>query len=148
MAGPRGLAAALLAALALGACGEKSEPDLSDIPPPRATSTERPELEIVATGDREAVRYRVTGDARPGSARITLRNELARPTSGRMVRTDEALSPAELAGRLARLPRVGPPRTAPGRSSTVTVQLRPGTYYVVGDQPVSDRPTSFIVTPP
>lgn len=153
MAGTRAVAAGLLAALALAACGEKPEPDLSKIPPPRATAAgtaaaqERPELTITAEGDREAIRYRVTGEPEAGPVRVTLRNQSPRPTTGRMVRAERELSPADLTAELDRLPAVGPPRTEPGKSSTVSLELQPGTYYVVGDQPVADRPASFRVAP-
>ena len=149
MAGTRGVALALLAALALAACGEKPEPDLSKIPPPRSSPDSPAELIIIARGDREAIRYEISRfgalDRPLDRARITLRNEASEPTTGRMVRTDRELSPAELTAQLDRLPALGPPRSEPGKTSAVDGELKPGTYYVVGDQPVSDRPASFRV---
>ncbi len=86
--------------------------------------------------------------------RVTLRNESKLPTTGRMVRADGDHSITDLAAELEHLRNgkpladwfhdaEGPSLTPPGKSETTTLELVPGTYYVVGDQPLSNRPASF-----
>lgn len=159
MAGPRAVALAVLTALALAACGEKPEPDLSDIPAPKPSASAGPSaITITAKGDREAVVFTVEGSASAGTVRVTLRNQSARPTTGRMVRADGDHSPAQVAAELGHLRNGrpladwfhdadGPSLTSPGKSQTTTLELVPGTYYVVGDQPLPDRPASFRIDP-
>jgi hypothetical protein len=136
---------ALAASLLVAGCGEKEEPDLSEIGTATASGGA---LEITASGGTTDVAFQVAGELQAGVTEIKLRNNAGRSTDAQLVRVDGDHEPAEVLAELRHAvsgeavddwfhAAGGPGQTPSGGSSTVTQALEPGAYFVVPDPQVA-----------
>lgn len=129
------LAAGLVAALAVAGCG--SDDDDGDDPSAVA---------IEATGSKGDVTFEAPAEADAGAAEITFTNSSQQEDiDGQLVYTSEDHTDEEVVAELGKAVKNAPVAdwfqggggagpTAPGASSTVTQELKEGTYYVVGNE--------------
>jgi hypothetical protein len=147
-------ATALLAALALSAgaaaCGDDDE------------SSDPTSVEIEASGSKGAVEITAPSEADAGPAEITLTNNTDSDQDGQLafVAEGESRSDEEVLAELQKATRGqpvadwfqaagGPSTAAKGESSTATIDLEAGTYYVVPqtqEDPETAGLTKFTVT--
>ena len=139
------VALAVGASLALAACGDDDESSSSDSGSGDTSASAAPQkVTITATGTEKAPQLEVTGTAKPGAAIIEIQNDLDKGgVDGQMAFIAEEHSDAEIAAEFAKAVRgktvadwfegAGGPGAAakPGETSSVTQELKAGTYAVL-----------------
>ena len=128
-------------AVALASCGDDDD-----------VATSGPaSLQVTASGDRAELSFEVDASELPsGATEIELVNDSQVEIDGQLTYTADARSDDEVIAEIQKATRGeqvaewfeaggGPGATKPGESASVTQELQPGTYYVVGS---SRRPPS------
>lgn len=125
---------AFVVVLPLAACGDEDEDEAAG----------PSKLSIVEREEGSQLTLEVEGDATPGITRITFRNEGRKPHSAQLVEVTGNRSEDDFIAAYKRVSDRGPTpswfragggvgTTRPGKSASVTQDLRAGTYYVVDD---------------
>ncbi len=156
-AGPRRLTMTLMiaASLALVACGEDEK---ESTPAGGGSSSAAPQkITITATGTEKAPKLEVSGTAKAGAATIELRNDLEKgPVDGQLVYLAEEHSDKEVVAEFTKAVRGKPvadwfqggggPCCAdkPGETSSVTQDLKAGTYAVLAGDDAPKGPLTRI----
>lgn len=127
------------ASLALAACGDDDESGSSE-------SAAEQNVTITATGTQKAPEFEITGTAKPGAATIELSNELSKgDVDGQLVYLADEHSDEEVVAELQKAMQGkpvaewfqgggGPSGTGAGETSTVTQELKAGTYLVAAGE--------------
>jgi hypothetical protein len=148
------LAALMLGiALALSACGDDDDDDGGNGGGQADTPAGPARLTITETGQG----LQVEGTPAPGVTEVTLQNDGKKPATAQLIRVtgDETRKEVEKtyagAGEGDPIPEWfradgGPGTTAPGDSSSVTLELEEGTYYAVNDEDKPDVSSAIEVS--
>jgi len=145
-AGPRRITVALmmLASLAFAACGDDDEKSASE--GGGGSSSAAQTVTIKATGAAQAPNFEVTGEVKAGAATIELQNDLEKgAVDGQLVYLAEDHSDEEVAAELGKAVQGkpvadwfhgggGPGQAKAGETSSVTQELKAGTYVVASGE--------------
>jgi len=144
----------LAAAMAFAACGDDDDDDGGNGGGGQADTPAGPaQLTITET----AQGLEVEGTPAPGVTEVTLQNDGKKPATAQLIRAAGGQSRNEVekiyagAGEGEPIPEWfradgGPGTTAPGDSSTVTIELEEGTYYAVNDEDEPEVSSGFEVS--
>ena len=136
----------LAAAMAFAACGDDDDDDGGNGGGDQAEAPAGPAQLTITTTDQAV---EVGGTPAPGATEITLQNDGKKGATAQLIRAEGGETAEEVekvyadAGEGKAIPDWfradgGPGTTAPGETSTVTVDLEEGTYYAVNDE--GDKP--------